>query len=259
MENLFFYSSKIVWLFVSPDSIIFLWLGVSTLLLWRHEIHLARRSFTCLILALLFMGLFPVGDWALVPLETKYPHNPTLDRVDGIIVLAGGEDARLSDIWNQVVLSDSTERNLSFVTLARLYPSAKLVYAGGSGSLSYQDLKASDVAQQLFSEQLLSVPNVIFERDSRNTYESVLFSTNIVAPTPDETWVLVTSAFHMKRSVASFCKLDWSVKPYPVDFRTSGSYMFGMGWNLSSSLAKLSIAMKEYLGLFAYRITGRSC
>ena len=128
------------------------------------------------------VALFPIGEWLLYPLETKYPHNPQLEAVDGIIVLSGSEDPIYTKTWNQVTVGGATERNLAFMMLARQHPEAKLVFTGGVGNMLQQDYKEADVAKRLFEEQGMDVSQVIFERESRNTWENALLSKELVRP-----------------------------------------------------------------------------
>ena len=257
MDNLFFWTSKLVWLFVSPASLLFMWLGAGVVLLWMKKEKWAKAILTCLAMSIFLLGLFPVGEWILIPLENRYPPNPSLESVDGIIVLAGAEDALLTSVWDQVVLSESAERDLSFMMLARQFPEAQLVFSGGTGSLLNQQYKAADAAERLFSEQGLDTARIIFERGSRNTYESALLSKGLVNPEPGQRWVLITTGWHMPRSMGIFCRIGWTVTPYPVDFQTRGVNNFRIDWGFSLRL--ISIGVKEWLGLTVYRLTGRSC
>ena len=257
MDDLFFWISKLVGLFISPALLLFIWLSAGVVLLWLRKEKWAKFMLTCLAISVSFLGLFPVGEWILIPLENKYTPNPSLENVDGIIVLAGGENAPLTSHWNQVVLSGGAERDLSFMMLARRFPAAQLVFSGGTGSLLNQELKAADVAERLFSEQGLDTARIVFERNSRNTYENALLSKNLVNPQPNQSWVLITTGWHMPRSMGVFCKIGWAVTPYPVDFQTRGSRNFRVDWDFSLEL--ISAGVREWVGLIVYRVTGRSC
>jgi uncharacterized SAM-binding protein YcdF (DUF218 family) len=78
-------------------------------------------------------------------------------------------------------------------------------------------------------------------------------------PAPGDVWLLVTSAFHMPRSVALFRKAGFDVTPWPVDYRTTGRERFGIATDNSlDSLQTTSLAIREWIGLTAYRLTGRT-
>jgi uncharacterized SAM-binding protein YcdF (DUF218 family) len=76
-------------------------------------------------------------------------------------------------------------------------------------------------------------------------------------PETDDTWVLVTSAFHMPRAMRSFEAAGWTgLVAYPVDYRTAG-FTDDIGWNLTGNLLVLNTAIRETIGQLAYRLTGR--
>jgi uncharacterized SAM-binding protein YcdF (DUF218 family) len=220
---------------------------------------LAQWLLGFVVIVLMVVALFPVGEWLLYPLETRFPTNPNLPKkIDGIIVLSGAENAYLSSLWNQEELGDSAERDMAFLELARQYPNAKLVFTGGSGSMIYQDYKDADVAKGLFDRLGLDLSRVTFERNSRNTFENVVFSKELVRPDRGQKWILITSAFHMPRSVGIFCKVGWPVIPYPVDHRAMPGKLLRIDLSLSGHLGSLEIGEKEWVGLIAYYLSGRT-
>jgi len=205
------------------------------------------------------VALFPVGEWLLYPLEIRFSANPKLpDRIDGIIVLSGSENAVLSNLWHQVELLDSAEHEIAFLELARRYPHAKLVFTGGSGSMTHQDAKAADVAETLSYKLGFDPSRVTFERNSRNTFENAVLSKELVRPDPGQTWILVTTAWHMPRSVGIFCKAGWPVIPYPVDHWTKPGKLLRIDLNLSGHLRDLVIGVREWVGLLAYHVSGKT-
>ena len=85
------------------------------------------------------------------------------------------------------------------------------------------------------------------ERRSRNTQENVEFSKAMVAPKSGERWLLVTSAFHMPRSVGLFRKAGFAVEPYPVDWRVGGkSDLLAFFPVADDGLGRTEIALREF-------------
>lgn len=259
MDSLFFWVSKLAWLFISPDSLLLLLFALGLLLLWRGRERWAKRTLGFVFTAFLLIGLFPVGEWLLYPLEKQYATNPPLEKVDGIIVLGGAEQPITSAEWDQVVVDQSGERDLAFLMLARAFPDAQRVYTGGSSSMVEQGLKGADVAKRLFKEQGLDISSITFESESRNTWENAVFSKKLLKPKADENWVLITTAWHMPRSVGVFCQQGWNVIPYPVDYRTNKDSLFRMDWGLAGHLRQLTVAFKEWIGITVYKTTGKMC
>lgn len=259
MADIFFWCSKLFWGIVSPDGLLVMVFALAMGLWAWGRINVARRLLTVLLGVIVVITLFPVGSWLLYPLESRYPANPELIDFDGIVVLSGPEEGLKTAIWNSVSLGDSAERNLAFMALARKFPKAKLLFTGGSGELFGQQYQAANVARRLFKEQGLDLTRVVFESESRNTWENALFSKSIVNPKPDEKWVLITTGWHMPRAVGVFCQLDWPVIPYPVDFRTLPGYFWSVEWRFLEHLRTLKIAIKEWLGVSVYQLTGKSC
>ena len=98
----------------------------------------------------------------------------------------------------------------------------------------------------------------MMERRSRNTLENAEFSKALVAPKAGERWLLVTSAFHMPRSVGLFRKAGFAVEPYPVDWRVGGrGDLFAFSKIAADGLERTDLAVREWIGLIAYRATGK--
>lgn len=259
MDTLFFYISKIIWLLVSPDSLLLILTIISLVLLYIGKIQLAKKTLTITSFLFIIIALFPVGEWLLYPLESHFnPPSSLPKNIDGIVVLSGAESPELSHIWNQVELGAAAERNLAFLNLARKYPTAKLIFTGGTGSLTKQQYKAADVAERLFKQQNFDISRVIFERKSRNTYENAIYSKEIAKPLKNENWLLITTSWHMPRSIGIFCKAGWPVRPYPVDHQTNKYNLFRIDFDLSNNLDVLKTGIKEWLGLFAYYLSGKT-
>ena len=107
----------------------------------------------------------------------------------------------------------------------------------------------------------LGVPpgRITLENRSRNTAENAAYSKALAAPKPGERWLLVTSAAHMPRAIGAFREAGFPVEAYPVDYQTNGwqdlRAVFG---SLSGGLRQMDTALHEWIGLVAYRLTGKS-
>lgn len=258
-DTIFFWLSKSLWLAIAPDNLLIVVLLIVLELLRRGVVKTARKSLALLLIVLLTIAVLPMGDWFLFPLESRFSVNPNFpERPDGIIVLGGAEDPLLSELWRQTEINASAERDLAFFAMARKYPDAKLVFTGGNGSLSKQKQTLADVAEALFVQLGMDISRVTFERKSRNTYENATLSKDIVNPKPGEKWVLITSAFHMPRAVGIFCKLGWQVIPYPVDHMSRPDNLFQLSFDLANHLKTFSTAIREWIGMTAYYMTGKT-
>jgi len=259
MDTVFWVISKIFWLLASPDTSIFLVLlaGVGLLFLGREK--LGKKLIIASTALIFIISSLPVYEILLLPLENRFPIPvPLPEKVDGIIVLGGAEIPKVTQLRGQVSLTDSVERLTSFVSLARKYPDAKFVYAGGQGAITEQEFKSATTARLFFEQMGLDTSRVIFDSQSRNTQENVKNALQLVQPEKGEKWVLITSAWHMPRSVGIFRKLNWQVIPYPVDFKTTGKFKMKINLPRFSTIGSISKVVYEWIGLFYYWLMGRT-
>ncbi len=217
--------SKLAWMLIQPDLIIFALIVIGGALLWTRWTRAGRRLATLGAILLLLVAATPLDDWLYAPLENRFPpvHSPP-PHVDGIIALGGAVDPIASARHGMPSLNEEAERMTTFVKLARLYPAAKLVFTSGSAAVFGEKQREADAAKQLFADLGLDTSKIIFERDSRNTYENAIFSEKLAKPKPGEVWILVTSAWHMPRAVGIFRQAGWPVLAWPVAYKTGGSY-----------------------------------
>ena len=248
-----FLLSKLLWIVVNPANIIVALLigGVVGWRWFRAARHAVRLAAVLLIVA----AVLPTGRWLATPLEARFPANPPLPTaIDGIIVLGGMVEPYSSRVHGQPALNHAAERLRAFADLSRRFPDARLVFTGGSGTLMHRDLSEADVALTALSMMAVNPARVIFENKSSNTYENAVFSKRLVGPGAGETWVLVTSAIHMPRSVGIFRRAGWPVLPFPVDFRADEAGDF----DASRRLERFVAVTREWVGLAAYRLMGRT-
>ena len=228
---------------IDPGTIVLVLLLIGAVLLWTRWRGVGRRVITVTALMALLIATLPLDNWIIRPLEDRFPPvNQLPGQISGIITLGGG-----------------VERLFEFIALARRHPEARLVFSGGSGSLFLrQKGKEADAARMFFERMGLDVTRVIFENESRSTYENAVLSYALVKPKTGEKWVLITSASHMPRAVGVFRKVGWSVIPYPVNYVTGESINILPRFSLVGGLITISIGIREWTGLPVYRLLHRT-
>jgi uncharacterized SAM-binding protein YcdF (DUF218 family) len=254
---LFFLLTKTLGIMLLPINLL-IGLGLlGAVLLATRFSALGRRLLITAVVLFALIGFSPLGNLLLYSLESRFPPwDPARGAPDGIIVLGGSIDPDVSVAHGTPVVQTAADRIIAAAALARKYPNARVVFTGGNPYLISNDAKEADYAAAIFEGLGIEKSRLIMERRSRNTIENAQFTKALVAPKPGERWLLVTSAFHMPRSVGLFRKAGFAVEPFPVDWRAE-SRLFGFAAVAAEGLGKTDIAMREWMGLIAYRMTGR--
>lgn len=255
-----FWVSKLGWFMVEPSNLLAFGLlaGLIVVALGRRWIGLGLAGAAWL--ALVLCGLGPVGEWLIEPLEGRFPApDLTGQSVVGVIVLGGAAEADVTMARAQLSMNESGERLVALADLGRRFPQAQLVFTGGSGGPFGDTVSEADAVEAALATLGLPAGRVIFERVSRNTAENASFTKALVQPQAGETWLLVTSAWHMPRAMGVFRRTGFAVTAYPVDFRTRGDgTLTWTSGTLSRGLRRTDVAVREWLGLLAYRALGRT-
>lgn len=261
---MFYTPSKVLTFLLQPSSA--LWLAIAAgffLREWRPRWHRTGLVVSVISLVALFIaGLSPVSNALLLPLEDRFPAgqvNSVKKPVTGIIVLGGAEDGWISSGRGGLAVNEAAERITETLRLALAYPQAKVAITGGVARLLHEDKEGSSAVAAFFQDVGVSKDRLIVETQSRNTYENATRMLPLIDAKPGETWLIVTSAFHMPRSVGVFRKAGLDVVAYPVDFRVRGSEDLTRWFpSLPAGLKRFDMVLKEWAGLIAYRLTGRT-
>jgi uncharacterized SAM-binding protein YcdF (DUF218 family) len=257
---MFFVLSKVLGFFASPSNLM-IGLGlIGVLLLPTSLARVGRRLMVASLLALAVLGLSPLGNVLIIPLEERFPPwDATRGAPDGIVVLGGAIEPDVSEARTEVALDEAGERITAAVALARRYPQARIVYSGGSAALIFHEGSEAAAAVRLLESLGIAPERIIAEEQSRNTVENAVFSLLLAMPQPGERWLLVTSGYHMPRAMGIFRQAGFPVEAYPVDWRTRGPQDMARPFTtLGSGLQRSDTAAREWVGLLVYWLTGRS-
>ena len=255
---MFFIFSKTVAYLLLPSNLLILVGLVGTVLLATRWRRVGLRMVVGAVVLLAILGLLPVGTFLLHGLESRFPRwDAARGAPDGIVVLGGEISPRLSSVFGEPVF-DGGSRVLSLAKLARDYPNARLVYSSGDASLFGNGRRETEFVYPVLDSLGVARERVKLEMQSRNTAENAAFTKLLVNPKPGERWLLVTSARHMPRAMGCFRNVGFHVEAYPVGWRTADALDLRWGRGLAAGLGRLDAAAYEWIGLLAYRLSGRT-
>lgn len=185
------------------------------------------------VIVLVAVGWGPVSYALLRNLETRYPPMPPaadMQRYVGMVVL-GGVDA---------------ERRAASIELMREHPDKKVLFTG----------RGVEVLPPGNPKLVQSAARVLYASTSTNTYEDAIDSAVLPGVDVAQPWLLVTSAWHMPRAVATFRKAGWNVTPYPVNYSAVARIPWAQ-YSVAEGAIRWRMVLHEYLGIVGYQVTGR--
>ena len=254
-----FVISKLCWNAVQPLSLVFL-LGLVALgLIGLRWLRLAATSLAVALL-ILFLTLYTTsGSVLLQTLEARFPRAESdPSDVSCMIVLGGAFETEVTTTRGGMDLNQAADRFVEALRLTMRFPEAKILVSGGDGSLSGAFEGDAAASIRFFEAFGIRRDRLITETTSRNTDENAQNSRDLLASNGLGQCLLITSAFHMPRSVGLFRKAGVAVTPWPVDYRTAGDISFALDFTQPTLNAQqMSTAVREWVGLVAYRLLGR--
>lgn len=256
---MFFYPSKLFWLLAAPTNALALAALLGLMLCFTRFARAGRWLGLAAALGLVTIGAGPVSNWLMRPLEDRFPRPELTGGITGMIVLGGA----IGTSRGEVVMNDSAARMTVSAALAYRFPEAKIVFTGGDASLfadepGIEAATEAEAARRFYTSVGIDPARLILEGQSRNTRENATMTKPLLGQKPGERWLLITSAWHMPRSVGVFRRAGIEVIPYPVSYVTRGD---AADWrrvngDFSNGFKYTNQAVKEWIGLIAYWAAG---
>jgi len=214
-----------------------------------------RQFRNLIILLFLVISIFPIGNLGLKYLEKEHIFQKKIFHIDNLIVLAGSENLQSTKITEKLNLNNGSERLIASVMLANKFENSKIYFLGGDGNLIKNSIDETNVASKFYSDVSFDLDRIHFIDNTRNTYENLKEFQKIIKK--DEKNILITSAFHMKRTLLIAKKLDIKLTPYAVDYRAINANSiinYYQGFSVSSNLTSFDIFFREILGILAIKL-----
>jgi uncharacterized SAM-binding protein YcdF (DUF218 family) len=257
---MFFFLSKILGFFALPSNLLIVLGLVGIAIAVLRGGRTGGRLVVASLILLAILGFSPLSNALMLPLEQRFPPwDASRGAPAGIIVLGGAFDTIVSATRDDIPLTDAAERMTASAALALKYPQARLIFSGGTGTLVYDGPTEGELARRFYASLGIPADRIAIEEESRDTAENAVLTKPLAAPKPGERWLLVTSAYHMPRSIGVFRRVGFAVEAYPVDYRTRGIEDLARPFpSLGEGLRRGDTAMREWIGLLMYRLAGRT-
>jgi len=251
LNNIYFYLSKILAPFLNFGNIILVGLIITLFLYLKFKNKLNKYLLIFFSSIVLLFGFLPIGSLGIKQLEKNYIYQTDNFEINNIIVLAGAESAFLTKQTKKLNLNESSERLISSVNLALINKNSKIIFIGGSGFLDNKNqISEIDVAKIFYNNIGFDLDRVQFVSGTRNTIENLSKFKNLKINEKGD--VLITSAFHMNRSLIISKKLELNLIPYAVDFRVSNSNIsiinYYQSFSILSNLLNFNLFFREFIG-----------
>ncbi len=238
------------WWIINIDLLLILLIVGGASLIWFKKKKWGKRLIVGGCIGFVFLGIVPVGFWTLEQLENRFPRTEVPANAKGMILLGGSFDRLTSFGRKTIAYNLAAGKFIHFVELAKAYPHLQRVYTGTPFEV--------EAAKAEFRALGIDPASVLFEGESKNTLQNAAKTAALVHPEPADSWLLVTSAYHMPRSVGLFRKAGFNVIPFPVDYHTPGKYEPWFFIGLKDNLNAWHAGTREWLGMVANYIMGRS-
>jgi uncharacterized SAM-binding protein YcdF (DUF218 family) len=249
----------LIWSLLSPSQIL---LGLSIaggLLLAFGRAKWGKRLCVGGAIGLLLFGFLPTSHYLASALETRFPQPQLPNQITGIVLLSGAERPASTEAFGEPQFSSAAGRYTTTLRLAARFPDARIVFTGGpEKDRGTGELGQTGVAKSLLASVGIDPARVTYEEASTDTCDNASNTKALVQPKPGETWVVVTSAMHMPRTMACFRAAGWEVIPQPANYQVVLGGVDAGTFQIADNLTLLDTALHEWVGLVFYRLVGRT-
>jgi uncharacterized SAM-binding protein YcdF (DUF218 family) len=250
---MFFTLSKIIDFILLPIS----WILISLVLgIWKKN---TKMLYAALGMLVLFTNGYFVNQlyrWYELPQTILQPNQ----KFTYGVVLGGGYIKNPQEDPNRINVGETADRMLQPILLYKSGVISKIIITGGDTSikgLRTDEIRETAQATKFMRAMGVDSADIIQEGKARNTHENATYTRDILNKT-QEPILLITSAAHMRRSLACFEKVGLQPVAYPVDHKKKDSPMGVLEWLMPSEnhLARFSQLVREIFGYVIYKLNG---
>lgn len=244
---------KLLPVFVLPIGLLIILVVLGTLKQWRRVVFFSLAGFYLLCTPL-------VGNWLIGRIEAVHPRFRVgeIGSAEAVLVLGGvlGGSSPPGYLPNW---SEAVERFEAGVALVQADVAARLLFTGGVAPKNSAAQSEGARMRELAIGRGVPADRIVVLPAVRNTADEARVLAGYLRENPAKRVILVTSAWHMPRSMQQFRRVGVEVVPFPVDFRHNQSPPWPWWQCLPSALglANTELALREAYGIAFYAVFGR--
>jgi uncharacterized SAM-binding protein YcdF (DUF218 family) len=253
---MFFFLSKILAFIIAP----YTWLFIGLIYLLKKLWKTPYRK----IVLILTISLYVISNSFLMDeIISKWEYcddNIYLKNTKYDLAIVLGGMGRIDERQNRFDFNQSGDRLFQTLALYHKHRVNKLMITGGSGSVSKPHHREAEYIKSYLRSISIPDSNIIIENSSKNTYENAIFSKHILDSLKfNGSILLVTSSFHMKRSLAIFEKAGYkNITPF-VTNKITGIRKFEFDHCFIPNIEavwSLNLILHEMVGYAIYYVKG---
>ncbi len=221
----------------------------------RRRLYLLIGFLTLVITSNQFLVTQAFNFWEFKPKSTT----DLVGTYDVGVVLTGGMINWSTLKTDHVGMGNSGDRFVQAFTLYKNQKIRKILISGASPrKLAQIGRGEGKEAKKFLVAWGVPEEDIILEEAARNTRENAFYTEKILSDQfPGQRYLLLTSSFHMKRSLACFEKVGLNIDTYPVDFY-GGDYTFKWDFWIPEpdAIASFNLVWREWVGFWVYKLMG---
>lgn len=234
---------------------------LSLLALVLFGLRRRRWGLNCLGVAVVWLGLWSlpvVSDTLRLSLEGRFENRPVADlpTADAVVVLGGGITP-VPPAWPYPDLSQGADRVWQAARIYRAGKAPRVILSGGRLPWLGERTPETEAMERFLTDLGVPANALLLEEQSRSTHENAVYTAKLLQEHGLHRVLLVTSALHMPRALATFRAAGVNAIPAPTDFEVIPEPAHPLRWLPDAgALSASTRALKEYLGLWVYRWRG---
>jgi uncharacterized SAM-binding protein YcdF (DUF218 family) len=253
---MFFYVSKILSFLFSP----IVWVFILLLYSFKTKVEGRARKVRIAALVILYIcsNAFIVDECFRMWEPVTPDHEFSNVRYEGAIILGGIGDIDLR--LQKINFGYSADRLFQTLPLYYNKKIRRIIFTGGSGSIEFPEKKEGIYVKKYLNQIQIPDSSLLIESMSKNTYENAVFTKKMLdSLNVRGKFLLVTSAYHMPRSLAIFKKAGYTdITPF-ITNRVSGVRRYTPDHLFipdAGALISLELLIHEWTGYLVYKLKG---